>query len=175
MMSKKENYERYNRDYFDFIVIDEVHRAGSVSYQKIMNYFNPIFYLGMTATPDRSDEFDIYSLFNHNIIYEIRLKNALEEDMLCSFNYFGITDNAIDVNDMSKTRIDNIIENIEYYGYSGSRVKGLIFCNNIHNAKILSKEFNNRGYRTLNLSGNNTQKERKILLIDWLMMIGVIT
>lgn len=47
--------------------------------------------------------------------------------MLCSFNYFGITDNAIDVNDMSKTRIDNIIENIEYYGYSGSRVKGLIF------------------------------------------------
>lgn len=161
MMSKKENYERYNRDYFDFIVIDEVHRAGSVSYQKIMNYFNPIFYLGMTATPDRSDEFDIYSLFNHNIIYEIRLKNALEEDMLCSFNYFGITDNAIDVNDMSKTRIDNIIENIEYYGYSGSRVKGLIFCNNIHNAKILSKEFNNRGYRTLSLSGNNTQKERK--------------
>ena len=81
--------------------------------------------------------------------------------MLCSFNYFGITDNAIDVNDMSKTRIDNIIENIEYYGYSGSRVKGLIFCNNIHNAKILSKEFNNRGYRTLSLSGNNTQKERK--------------
>lgn len=161
IMVKDETHNRYERDYFDYIVIDEVHRAGAKSYQKIMKYFTPKFYLGMTASPDRSDEFDIYALFDHNIIYEIRLKDALEEDMLCSFNYFGITDDAVDINDMSSTRINNIIENAKYYGYSGKRVKGLVFCNTNRNAEILSDEFNRRGYNTISLSGDNSQKERE--------------
>ncbi|WP_069591988.1 DUF3427 domain-containing protein [Methanosphaera sp. WGK6] len=161
MMSKEEVYSKYDKNYFDYIIIDEVHRAGAKSYQKIMNYFTPKFYLGMTASPDRSDEIDIYELFNHNIIYEIRLKDALEEDMLCSFNYFGITDEAVDVNDISDTRINNIIENIEYYGYNGKRVKGLVFCNNKINAKILSDEFNKRGYKTISLTGDSSQNERE--------------
>ncbi|WP_294967333.1 DUF3427 domain-containing protein [uncultured Methanosphaera sp.] len=160
MMSREENYTKYNKNHFDYIVIDEVHRAGAKSYQKIMNYFETKFYIGMTASPDRSDDFDIYSLFDHNIIYEIRLKDVLEEDMLCTFNYFGITDKAVDVNDLSSTRVDNIIENIEYYGYSGNRVKGLVFCNTNKNSKLLSDEFNRRGYKTISLSGDNSQKER---------------
>ena len=82
-------------DDFDFIVIDEAHRAGAHSYQKIMAYFQPEFYLGMSASPERSDAFDIYKLFDHNIAYEIRLQQALEEDLLCPFHYFGITDIAV--------------------------------------------------------------------------------
>ena len=64
-----------------------------------MDYFTPKFYLGMSASPDRTDDFDIYELFDHNIIYEIRLKKALEEDMLCDFHYFGIND-PVDANDV---------------------------------------------------------------------------
>lgn len=90
MMAKSETLERYKIDEFDWICIDEVHRAGSESYQKIMNYFQPDFWLGMTASPERTDGFDIFNLFDHNIAYEIRLQHALKEDLLCPFHYFGI-------------------------------------------------------------------------------------
>lgn len=96
MMAKQETLERFSREEFDTIIIDEVHRAGSESYKRIMEYFTPNFWLGMTASPDRTDGFDIYELFDHNIAYEIRLQQALEENLLCPFHYFGITDLEID-------------------------------------------------------------------------------
>lgn len=159
-MSKEEVYTQFRNDEFDYIIIDEVHRAGAPSYQKIMEYFTPKFYLGMSASPDRTDDFDIYKLFNHNIIYEIRLKKALEEDMLCDFHYFGIND-PVDANDVSDEHVDRIIENLEYYKYCGDRVKGLIFCNTVENSIIYSEKFNQRGYNTLSLSGTNSQEERE--------------
>ena len=96
MMAKEESLAHFSRDAFDVIVIDEVHRAGAQSYQKIMKYFRPRFWFGMSASPERTDDFDIYSLFDHNILYEIRLQQALEEDLLCPFHYFGIQDLEID-------------------------------------------------------------------------------
>ena len=83
MMCKKETLQRFSREEFDIIVVDEVHRAGAGSYQKIMNYFESELWLGMTASPDRTDGFDIYNLFDHNIAYEIRLQQALEEVFFC--------------------------------------------------------------------------------------------
>jgi superfamily II DNA or RNA helicase len=76
MMSKPETLRCFKCNEFDFIVIDEVHRAGAESYQRIMQYFTPRFWLGMTASLDRTDDFDIYQLFDHNIAYEIRLQKA---------------------------------------------------------------------------------------------------
>lgn len=69
---------------FDTIIIDEVHRAGSESYKRIIEYFTLNFWLGMTASPDRTDGYDIYKLFDHNIAYEIRLQQALEKNLLSS-------------------------------------------------------------------------------------------
>lgn len=170
--SKEDVYKSYSAEEFDYIVIDEVHRVGAFSYQKIMNYFNPKFFLGMTASPERSDDFDIYNMFDHNIAYEIRLKEALEEDLLCPFHYFGISDIEIDgkisednLSDFnyltSKKRIDYLIEKSEYYGHSGERIKALVFCSRKEECKKLSKEFNNRGYSTIALSGEDSQKMRK--------------
>ena len=85
-MAKSETLHRFDRSRFDLIIIDEVHHAGAESYQRIMEYFKPRFWLGMTASPDRTDGFDIYKVFDHNIAYEIRLQQALEEDFLCPFN-----------------------------------------------------------------------------------------
>ena len=73
-MAKAEIMQKFSPDHFDTIVVDEVHRAGANSYQKIMSYFKPNFYLGMTASPERMDGFDIFALFDHNIAYEIRLQ-----------------------------------------------------------------------------------------------------
>ena len=91
-LSKDDILYNFKKDEFDYIVIDEVHKAGANSYQKVVNYFMPKFLLGMTATPERNDDFDIFKMFDNNIAYEIRLQQALEEDLLCPFHYFGITD-----------------------------------------------------------------------------------
>lgn len=94
-ISRKEHLEVFSHDQFDYIIIDESHRAGAESYQKIVNYFRPQFLLGMTATPERTDGLDIFSIYDHNIAYEIRLQKALEIDILSPFHYFGITDLSV--------------------------------------------------------------------------------
>lgn len=171
MMSKPDILKRFSATHFDYICIDETHRSGAESYQRIINYFNPKFLLGMTASPERSDGFDIYQIFDHNIAYEIRLQRALEENMLCPFHYFGVTDLMIngkgidDVSEfqylLSEERVDNIISKIEYYGYSGDRVRGLIFCSRKDEAKELSDIFNKRGYRTVALTGDDRPEVRE--------------
>lgn len=170
MLAKSEVRERFSKNEFDIIVIDEVHRAGAVSYKKIMEYFKPRLWLGMTASPDRPDECNIYELFDNNIAYEIRLEQALEEELLCTFHYFGITDLEVDgkafddnTNKLrlfnllaSDKRVDYIIEKLDYFGYSGDRVKGLIFCSSVEEAELLSEKFNRRGYKTCALSGKDS-------------------
>jgi len=87
MMAKKETLKRFQKDEFQIIVIDEAHRIGASSYQNILDYFKPELWLGMTASPERTDGYDVYKAFDHNIACEIRLQQALEEDMLCPFHY----------------------------------------------------------------------------------------
>ena len=174
MMAKEEVMQSFAKDYFQTIIIDEAHRTGANSYQKIMEYFTPMFWLGMTASPERTDNFDVFATFNHNIALEIRLQQAMEEDLLCPFHYFGITDLEIEgeVIDeetglrnfnrlVSDVRVDYIIKQIKYYGYSGDRVKGLIFCSSRKEAEKLSEIFNIRGYKTTALTGSNSQEERE--------------
>lgn len=173
-MSKDNVLTRFKRDEFDVIVMDEVHRAGAGMHRKIMDYFQPSLYLGMTASPERTDGFDIFSLFDHNIVYEIRLAQALEEKLLCPFHYFGISELSIGaetfdddtrLRDFSRLitddRVEHIIEKAKYYGYSGNRVRGLVFCSSREESRILSQKFNRRGFHTLDLSGEDSQKVRE--------------
>ena len=171
MMARPEVHERFSPDEFQMIVIDEAHRTGAGSYQEIMKYFKPKFWLGMTASPERTDDFDVFEAFDHNIAYEIRLQQAMEENLLCPFHYFGITDLRIDgeaVEDkadfnclISDTRVDYVIEQAAFYGFSGSRVKGLIFCSSKREAAVLSEKFNDRGFRALALTGEDKQEKRE--------------
>lgn len=171
-LSKEDNLTKIDPRHFDAIIIDEVHRAGASSYQKIIQYFEPNFLLGMTATPERSDGYDLYALFHHNIAYEIRLNQALKEGLLCPFHYFGITEFWIKKENEEKNlrefnrlvdddRVDYIIEKITYYGYSGSRVKGLIFVSRKEEAQELSKKFNERGFHTTYLTGEDSHEKRE--------------
>lgn len=168
---KKEYREMFDRDAFDYIIIDEVHRAGAQSYQDIVDYFKPKFLLGMSATPERSDDFDIYEMFDHNIAYEIRLIQAMEYNLLCPFHYYGITDMTIDgieIDDKSEfniltseLRVDYIIEKINEYGYSGDHIHGLIFCSRKDECEKLSQLFNMRGYKTIALTGDSSEEMRQ--------------
>ena len=125
----------------------------------------------MSATPERSDDFDIYKMFDYNIAYEIRLQQAMEYDLLCPFHYYGITDFTINdqvIDDKSEfnmlidsKRIDYIIEKIEDYGYSGEKVHGLIFVSRKEEAIKLSYLFNQRGYHTVALTGEDSENVRQ--------------
>ena len=159
-------------------MIDEAHHSSANSYKKVMEYFTPKLWLGMTATPDKRDDNlegrNIYEIFNHQIAYEIRLQDAMEEDLLCTFHYFGITDLKT-ISDAGKSsaekmenfiyltsdeRVEHVMKQAEYFGHSGERVKGLIFCSRIDEANVLSDKFNKKGWRTEVLSGSNSEAER---------------
>lgn len=120
-LNRDEHLRKYAPDDFDCIILDEAHHSSANTYQKVMNYFTPKLWLGMTATPDkRDDDIDgknIYQIFNYQIAYEIRLQQAMEENMLCPFHYFGITDVSLlgdkEIrlqNEEFKKQIDDIIE-----------------------------------------------------------------
>ena len=170
-MSKDDVYTKYDKNHFDYIIIDEVHKAGALSYQKIFRYFEPKFWLGMTASPERTDGFNIYDLFDNNIAHEIRLQEALEEDLLCPFHYFGITDVEFDTGEIdddfsdfnllaSDKRVEYLLEKSEFYGYSGDRIKALVFCSRKREAQMLSEEFTKRGHPSVVLTGDDSQEKR---------------
>jgi superfamily II DNA or RNA helicase len=157
-------------DHFEYIVLDETHRSGAASYQTILAHFKPKFLLGMTATPERTDGFDIFRQFDYNIAYEIRLQRALEEQMLCPFHYFGVTD--VTVNNqlleekaafsllVAQERVNHILEKAAFYGTDSGCTRGLVFCRTVQEGEALSTAFNERGLRTLVLSGRSSEAER---------------
>ena len=175
-MSKKEHLEKFPKDYFDYIVIDEVHHGGAKSYQSLINYFTPKFMLGMTATPERGDNFDIYELFHHNIAYEIRLHDALREELLCPFHYFGISDIEVDGELITEKtavkkltadeRVNHIIEKSRFYGYSGDKLHGLIFVSRVEEAIELTEKMKSRGIRCEVLTGEDSDSKREKTILD---------
>lgn len=170
-ISKEHILNQFVADHFDYILIDEVHKAGAKSYHRVLDYFQPSFLLGMTATPERTDGFNIFELFDYNIAYEIRLQEALEEEMLCPFHYFGVTDyerngemisEATDLKYLvEEERVTYLLEKLTYYGCSGNIPKGLIFCSRKQEAKNLSEMFNQKGRPSSYLSGEHSLEERE--------------
>lgn len=170
-ISKQEILNAFDPTEFDYILIDEVHKAGASSYLKVINYFKPSFLLGMTATPERTDDFNIYEVFDYNVAYEIRLQEALEEDMLCPFHYFGITDFEVEGEEIQSTkefqyldqekRVDHVLERVSYYGHSGEKLKGLVFCANKKEAHTLATLFTQRNHPSVALTGEDSQEVRE--------------
>ena len=169
-IAKQNHLEQFDKNYFDYIVIDESHRSGADSYKRLIAHFTPRFLLGMTATPERTDGEDIFSLFDHNIAYEIRLNRAMEEEMLSNFHYYGVTDLIIDdivqddIRDFSflssDERVTNIIKHARFYGSDNGITRGLVFCSRNEESKKLAEMFNKNGFRSLALSGDSSENER---------------
>lgn len=158
-------------DSFDYIVMDEVHHGGAATYQNVLDYFKPKFLLGMTATPERSDDFDIYALFHHQIAYEIRLHDALSENMLVPFHYHGVSEITVngeildDNSDFTaltcEERVRHILYYADLYGSDTDRVKGLVFCRSVEEARTLAAAFVKHGRRAVALTGASTERERQ--------------
>lgn len=177
-LSRPENLHAIRPDAFDYVLIDEVHRAGAASYRALIDYLEPDFLLGMTATPERTDEFNVFEMFGYNVPYEIRLQKALEADMLAPFHYYGVTDfmreNGEVIGELSELsrlvaseRVDHLVSMIEKYGQVGVPVRGLIFCSKNAEAAELSDILNDRQVhgqrlRTRALSGEDSVEVREL-------------
>ena len=148
----------FEKEYFDYIVIDEFHHAVTNQYKRIVNYFKPQFLLGLTATPERMDGKNIYEICDYNVPYEISLKEAINKGMLVPFHYYGIYDETdysglrivkgrYDEQDLNKAYIGNekryeLIYKY-YLKYRSTRAMG--FCCSRKHAEEMAKEFCKRG------------------------------
>ena len=172
-IGKDEYLKQFEKEEFDYIIIDEVHRAGANMYKMLLSYFKPKFLLGMSATPERTDKPEqIYELFDYNIAYEIRLKQAMEYDLLCPFHYYGISDLVVDgeyIDDKTEfsklireERVKHLISAIETYSYCGDKPHGLVFVSRAEEAIELSKMFNEKtNYKSVALTGSDSDEIRR--------------
>ena len=149
------NEEYFSKDYFDYIIVDEFHHAVSSNYKKIIDYFTPKFLLGLTATPERLDSKDVFALCDYNMVYEVRLKDAINKGWLVPFRYYGIYDETVNYEDidykngkyddkqleealMLNKRGELILNH--YLKYNSKRAMG--FCTSRHHAEYMAKVFN---------------------------------
>lgn len=175
IQSMNNNLDSFKKDEFEYIIIDEAHHVSSPSYKKVMKYFKPKFLLGMTATPERCDNESIFEIFNENLALEVRLSEALENELIVPFHYFGITDiegvnlKDVDINNVSELtkklkvneRVDFIIDKMNFYSYEGEKCKCIGFCVSIEHARYMAEEFNKRKIKSIYLTGKNSPEERK--------------
>jgi superfamily II DNA or RNA helicase len=162
--------ELFSKSEFDYIIIDECHHATAETYKKIIGYFEPEFLLGLTATPERLDNQDVFEMFDHNVPYELRLRDAIANDLVVPFKYYGIRDQLVDyglsgneerrmIAQMAKEdHCDFIANQIEKYRPQG-KLKCLAFCRNVTHARMMCEALGER-YRTAYLTGRNDIGER---------------
>ena len=160
----------FDKNEFDYICYDEVHHIVAECGKKILNYFNPEFLLGLTATPERMDNQDIFELFEQNVPFELRLRDAINNDLVVPFHYYGIRDDLInygeeDKNKVSKNiaesdNVDFIVKEIEKHKPTNEKLKAIAFCTNIAHCTLMANELAMRGYSTLALTGENNTGER---------------
>ena len=163
--------ELFDKKQFDYIIIDECHHAVANTYKKIIEYFEPEFLLGLTATENRMDNQDVVGLFGNNIPYELRLRDAIINDLIVPFHYYGIRDKLVDYGlvDSAERRLIAQISNeencefihhqIEKYRQQGKKLKALAFCRNIQHARMMAENMSEY-YHTAYLSGKNSTGER---------------
>ncbi len=164
-------------DFFDYIVVDEIHHAPANSYQPLLEYFKPKILLGLTATPERSDNGNVLRYFDNKISAEIRLPDAINRKLLCPFQYFGVTD-VVDYNQIQWTRggyditgLDNlisgndmraelVIRKIKEILLDVSTSRGLCFCVNKRHACFMAQKLNAAGIAARALTSDTSDEER---------------
>ncbi|HSO67155.1 MAG TPA: DUF3427 domain-containing protein, partial [Desulfatirhabdiaceae bacterium] len=187
MLTNRELWRQVGNDFYDYIVVDEVHHGASDSYRPIFAHFNPTILLGLTATPERMDGKSVAADFHNTFAAEIRLPEALEEKLLCPFHYFGVSDPVAIDNDRfwsngnyNKVELENvytldqghalrrlgaILAALERYqpDYRTS-AKGIGFCVTINHARYMAQKFNDRGIPSAALVSGIASDERDSMI-----------
>lgn len=189
MLSSRKLAEQVGEDFYDFIIVDEVHHGPSASYRSVFDSFNPEILLGLTATPERMDGRSVAADFHNRFAAEIRLPEALDEKLLCPFHYFGVADSISLGNDgfwsngkydvtalenvytgddiEALRRVDLISDSLCRYEPELNRVRGIGFCVSVKHAEYMAEKFNERGIKAAALIGKTESIERRALLNEF--------
>lgn len=163
---------KFHPDEFDLIVVDEFHHAVAPTYERILNYFSPKFLLGITATPDRLDNKDVYSLCDGNVAISIHFLEAIRKNWLSPFMYYGVFDktdysglrwrnNAYDEEELLRLQLREDYANAVLAAWEKEKQSRTIgFCSSIKQAIFLSQHFNQAGYKTIALHGKSERDTR---------------
>lgn len=157
-LSKNTHLERFSSDHFDYIVIDEFHHAAAATYRRLLGYFTPRFMLGLTATPDRTDQSDILSLCDDNLVFTCQLFDGIRSKLLAPFHYYGIYDDSIDYREIpwrngrfDPTELSSKLATLSRarHALNEWRLKAqqrtLAFCVSVNHANFMAEHFRKAG------------------------------
>lgn len=177
------NYEKVfcklDKDYYDYIVIDEAHHIKADSYRKVLGCFEPKLLIGLTATPERMDGASLLPDFDHKISAEVRLPKALDEGLLTPFQYLCISDETDLSSDelmqgnryitqkllpklCDESRVQLIINRLNFYLADETKCKALCFCALKEHAKYMAMKFNEAGLRSAFLTSDNDNERAEL-------------
>jgi superfamily II DNA or RNA helicase len=169
-------------DHFEVVVVDEFHHAEAATYRRLLQYLQPRELLGLTATPERTDGLDVRSFFDGRTAAELRLWDALENDLLCPFHYFGVSD-ATDLSQLEWSRGDYAVSSLEQlFTGNDARVRivlrelrdkvpnlgamrALGFCVSVRHAEFMAERFSEAGIPALAVSGETPREPRRDALV----------
>lgn len=189
MLGSRQLWKQTGSDFYDFIIVDEVHHGPSDSYRPIFDYFRPNVLLGLTATPERMDGKSVAADFDNHFAAEIRLPEALEEKLLCPFHYFGVADpvtltadkfwknGKYDVRELENVytgahalalqRLETVVSALTRYEPDLSRVKGIGFCASVNHAEYMARMFNKKNIPSDVITGETGSEKRANLLKEF--------
>ena len=157
-LGREEHLERFSPDHFDYIVVDEFHHAAAVTYRRLLAYFSPRFLLGLTATPDRSDQSDILSLCDDNLVFTRGLFAGITSKLLVPFHYYGIFDSSVDYTEIpwrsgrfDPEQLSNKLATLARARHAlaewqrRKQQRTLAFCVSIAHAEFMSAQFDKAG------------------------------
>jgi len=168
--------EWFAKDSFDYIVVDEFHHSSSKSYLKVLNYFQPQFLLGLTATPDRADNGDIYKLCDYNIAYECDFRVGINNGWLVPFEYYGIYDDTdyslipwrsgkYDLEALENALVIEKRVDLVFKKYMEHRKKSTVgFCASIKHCEVMNQYFRKQGVKSEIIIGETPISKRQEII-----------
>ncbi len=170
-------------DHFDVVIVDEFHHAAAKSYEKVLDHLAPVELLGLTATPERSDELDVLHYFDGHIAAELRLWDAIDQQQLAPFMYFGIHDGldltdipwkrgrGYDVEALSAAYTSSdawarlVVQQVAQHAEPAT-MRALGFCVSIDHARFMARHFTAHGVPSVAVWGDSPRDERHAALRD---------
>lgn len=179
-LSKEKTIKGFNKNHFNFIILDEWHHVGAATYDKVLKYFNGYKLLGLTATPYRLDGKDVLKPVNNNLIYKMNIAEGIQRGFLSPFNYIGLFDDvdyskikwhgkSYSKKDLNKTLLIDKRDKkiIEEFNKRLKNKQTLGFCVSIEHVERCVKKFSNAGIKCGGIVHDTSEKNRKKLMDDF--------
>ncbi len=179
-LGQQKHLTKFNKTHFDYIVVDEFHHASAPTYKNLLNYFQPAFMLGLTATPERTDQADILSLCDNNIVFERNLVHGIDSKILVPFDYHGIYDEFVNYEEIpwrnghfDPASLDTALAtkqrsaHIFKHWQEKKQSRTLAFCVSTKHADYMAQSFSQKGINACAVyNGSNTRRNEALAMLS---------